>query len=60
MNNHKHGKAYFAVKRRGQSAKQAPALVAIVESYDAAIELADRRNQSVVNRKPFYATVHHG
>lgn len=58
--NQKYGKAYFAVKRRSLEAKCAPTLVAIVQSYDDAIELADRRNQSEVNRKPFFATVHHG
>ena len=52
-----HGKAYFAVKRRGQDAKHAPTLVAFVESYDSAIELADRKN--VRNKsKDYFATVH--
>lgn len=57
MNNLRTGKAYFAVKRKSQDAKHAPALVAFVESYDDAIELADRKNRS--NKEaPFYATVH--
>jgi hypothetical protein len=53
-------KAYFAVKRRGWNSKEAPILVAIVESYDAAIEVAERYNDPFIGRKPFYATVHHG
>lgn len=58
--NHRKGKAYFAVKRRSQSAKVAPTLVAIVESYDDAIELADRRNQQSKQSDAFFATLHHG
>lgn len=60
MKHTSHGRAFFAVKRRSQDAKCAPTLVAIVQSYDDAIELADRRNQREVNRQPFFATVHHG
>lgn len=59
MNIRQPSKAFFAVKRRNLDAKLAPTLVAIVESYDAAIRLADRKNNSVQTEQ-YYATVHHG
>ena len=53
-----HGRAYFAVKCKSLNAKQAPTLVAFVESYDAAIKLADCKNSRDTNHKRYFATVH--
>lgn len=60
MNQREQGKAFFAVKRRSQNAKVAPTLVAIVESYDDAVSLADRRNEQIRTQNVFYPTLHHG
>lgn len=52
-------KAYFAVKQRGESEIIAPTLIAIVQSYDDAILLAEAKN--TLNgyhraKGPFYAS----
>lgn len=52
-------KAYFAVKQRGELEIVAPTLIAIVQSYDDAIILAQAKNTSNGFHKtngPFYAS----
>jgi hypothetical protein len=48
MNAPRQGRAYFAVKRKVSPSDEAehlaPVLVAIVETYDDGIKLAERRN----------------
>lgn len=54
------GNAYFAVKKRSKNERCAPILVAIMESYDAAIKMTERRNKDNMAEQPYYASIHHG
>jgi len=54
--NHQTTKAYFAVKCKSMNDKYAPTLVAFVESYDAAIKLANHKNHG--EQALFYPTIH--
>jgi hypothetical protein len=48
-------KAFFAVKP-----SLAPRLIAIAESYDDAVRIADERNQMMKDvHEPYYPTIHH-
>lgn len=60
--NSRPNQAYFAVKARSTNApKCAPVLVALVESYDDAIRVAESKNQQQPNgAMEHYASVHHG
>ena len=54
--NHQTTKAHFAVKCKSMNDKYAPTLVAFVESYDAAIKLANHKNHG--EQALFYPTIH--
>jgi hypothetical protein len=53
-------KAFFAVKRKPDNPSLAPRLIAIAESYDDAVRIADERNQMMKDvHEPYYPTIHH-
>jgi hypothetical protein len=62
VNQRKQGRAFFAVKRKPSPSDEdlslAPQLVAIVETYDDGIKLAERRNV-FADGDPYYVAPYH-